>query len=600
MTLLSRYETLRRKEFEALTGIVDTLNRVDGLDAEQLDQARDALFHTDHPFLIVMLGGFNTGKSSILNALIGDQALGTGATPTTDRIILIRHGPAFQRLMTGDVDTVFHPSKLLEQVSLVDSPGMESIFKGHDEITRRFLHRADAVFLVMLATQAMSQANAEYLKSLRAYGKRIIILINQVDLLDEAERKQLHEFVVTQARQYMETEPEVWLTSAKMAQQARQSNPRDPKLWEESGFGQIERFILQTLSDAERVRGKLETPLQIVRNVSAKALTQIRDEQNALSTYRKSAQNVRAQIDQGIGEQRKAVDVALNEMGSLFDETGKRGTGAIREVFQLNRAPRLTGGGLLSLVGLGALTRSFGAKTPAKTAFETAKVAEPLERLPALVENLAPRLEGRDVQDTDDLVAYTRKELTTLPESLRGKLVGNPQIQRTYERTLIPAVKPALENLTTRARAIEFERIDRTMQSTVTLLAIYEIVIVVLAVLSAVSFGGSTDGGRWIVLVLGTLGLMALGLLFIPLRGVLMANAYKARIEAIKQDFQSQLRRAAEAQIAYGQQMRTDAVTPFLRLVDSQTGQADKLKSDLERGQQTLSTLERELATLRE
>jgi hypothetical protein len=154
--------------------------------------------------------------------------------------------------------------------------------------------------------------------------------------------------------------------------------------------------------------------------------------------------------------------------------------------------------------------------------------------------------------------------------------------------------------LITRANSVEFDRIDRAMQSTVTLLAIYEIIIVVLAVLSAVSMGGSTDGGRWIVLVLGTLGLMALGLLFIPVRGVLMANGYKARMQAIKQDFQSQLRRAADAQIAYGQQMRTDAVTPFLRLVDSQTGQADKIKAELERGQQTLSGLERDLAALRD
>jgi GTP-binding protein EngB required for normal cell division len=599
LTLLSRYETLRRKEFEALTPIVDTLNRVDLVDPALLDQARDALFHADHPYLIVLLGGFNTGKSSILNALIGDQALGTGATPTTDRIILLRHGTTFQRLMTGEVDTVFHPSKLLEQVSLVDSPGLESIFKGHDEITRRFLHRADAVFLVMLATQAMSQSNVEYLQSLRAYGKRIIILINQIDLLDDAERAQLHEFVLAQARQHLETEPEVWLTSAKLAQQARETTPRDPQLWEASGFGQIERFILQTLDDAERVRGKLETPLQIIRNVSAKALAQVRDEQNALSNYRKSAQNVRAQIDQGIAAQRNTVDATATEIGGLFDQVAERGAGAIREVFQLGRAPRLTGGGLLSLVGLGAITRSFGGKTPAKSAFESAKVAEPLERLPALVENLAPRLEGRDVQDTDDLVSYTKKELQTLPEGLRGKLVGSPQVQRTYERTLIPAVRPALDSLITRANAAEFERIDRAMQSTVTLLAIYEIVVFVLAILTAVSFGGGTDGGRWVVLVLGTLGLMALGLLFIPVRGVLMANAYKARIAGIKQDFQSQLRRAADAQIAFGQQMRTDAVTPFLRLVDAQTGQVDMLKTELERGQQTLSTLERELTALR-
>ena len=47
------------------------------------------------------------------------------------------------------------------------TPGLESVFQKHEDITRRFLHRSDTVLLVMLATQAMSAHNVEYLKILK-------------------------------------------------------------------------------------------------------------------------------------------------------------------------------------------------------------------------------------------------------------------------------------------------------------------------------------------------------------------------------------------------------------------------------------------------
>jgi ribosome biogenesis GTPase A len=138
-SLLTRYDNLRRKQREVLTATVDTLGKVDGLPEEQLAQARDALFHADHPYLCVLVGAFNTGKSSLINALIGAPVLSVGATPTTNRIAILRYGEALQTLAGGDSDTVFHPSPLLQRVSFVDTPGLDSVFKGHDEATRAFL-----------------------------------------------------------------------------------------------------------------------------------------------------------------------------------------------------------------------------------------------------------------------------------------------------------------------------------------------------------------------------------------------------------------------------------------------------------------------------
>src|SRR5689334_10544220 len=208
-----------------------------------MDQARDALFHADHPFLIVLVGAFNAGKSSIINALIGQPVLDVGATPTTTKIAILRHGPDVQRLQAGEVETVFNPSPLLERVSLVDTPGLESIFKQHDQVTQRFLHRADIVLLVMPATQAMSAHNVEYMQSLRTYGKRVIVVINQIDALDAEEQKTLKEFVAEQSKLNLGFVPPIWMVSAKLALEAQQTAPRNGEIWQASGFEQVEQYI---------------------------------------------------------------------------------------------------------------------------------------------------------------------------------------------------------------------------------------------------------------------------------------------------------------------------------------------------------------------
>ncbi len=348
-SLLSRYETLRRKEYERLTALLDTLGHIDGLPPDQLDQARDALFHADHPFLVVLIGPFNSGKSSIINALIGERVLDVGATPTTSKIAILRHGEDVQRLQSGEVETVFYPAPLLERVSLVDTPGLESVFTAHDEVTRRFLHRADVVLLVMLATQAMSASNVEYLQSLRAYGKRMIMVINQIDAVEPEEQKPLRDFVADQSKLGLGFVPPIWMVSSRQAAEATQSQPRNEELWKASGFDEIERFLDETVSDAARVRQKLETSLQIARNVITVGVAKVREQQNALADYRRSVQNVKGQMDAATREQESTARQTIQEVSQTFAESIRRGREAIHDIFQVSRAVALAIGGITEL-----------------------------------------------------------------------------------------------------------------------------------------------------------------------------------------------------------------------------------------------------------
>lgn len=64
---------------------------------EEVGLLRDALKQLDQPFLVVVVGEFNSGKSTVINALLGKRFLAEGILPTTNEISVLkfRSGTAF-------------------------------------------------------------------------------------------------------------------------------------------------------------------------------------------------------------------------------------------------------------------------------------------------------------------------------------------------------------------------------------------------------------------------------------------------------------------------------------------------------------------------
>src|SRR5258708_39417810 len=116
-----------------------------------------------------------------------------------------------------------------------------------------------------------------------------------MDAGDGDEQKTLEAFSAEQSKASLGFTPPIWMVSARLALEAEQTSARDEALWKASGFNQLEQYITDALGDKARQRQKLETPLQIARNVLTVANAQVREQKNALSSYRRSVQNVKNQ-----------------------------------------------------------------------------------------------------------------------------------------------------------------------------------------------------------------------------------------------------------------------------------------------------------------
>jgi hypothetical protein len=171
----------------------------------------------DEPLLVAVLGEFNAGKSTLVNAIVGAPIAPTGVLPTTATLNVLRHGPVERvRVVTrdgtaheGGVDAlgallaaaerrggaesvdrveIAVPSPALARVWLLDTPGVNALDPAHERLARRAAARADVVLWVFSAAQAGKASEAAWLRPLLVEGRPLVAVVNKADRLTAAER----------------------------------------------------------------------------------------------------------------------------------------------------------------------------------------------------------------------------------------------------------------------------------------------------------------------------------------------------------------------------------------------------------------------------
>jgi len=214
---------------DAEPSLFDVLERVHGLLASRGELAELAVEvgrireDYDRPLLLTVMGEFNAGKSTFINALVGEPVAPMGITPTTATINVLKYGPerkvrvlhtsgtvkemAYEALgawlkglsRSAAVEVrqveILYPAEELTRVNLVDTPGFNSIVPEHETVARQFIERADAVVWLFDAGQPGKDTERKALLSVTERGKRVLGVLNKADRLDETALAAVLEYV---------------------------------------------------------------------------------------------------------------------------------------------------------------------------------------------------------------------------------------------------------------------------------------------------------------------------------------------------------------------------------------------------------------------
>lgn len=184
---------------------------------------------------VLIVGEFNTGKSSLVNSAMGEVLLPTGVTPTTSLLTSIEHGPfqvrvkpigakdlikidpgkkeaagygipdftfdwdGFRALLTDPKKIeqierveISHPAAPSE-ITIIDSPGINDIAKSRAEIVYGMIPNADMVLFVISALKPFAESERQFLEEKLLAGdlKKLLFVLNRIDEIDADEREEL-------------------------------------------------------------------------------------------------------------------------------------------------------------------------------------------------------------------------------------------------------------------------------------------------------------------------------------------------------------------------------------------------------------------------
>lgn len=567
-------ESTRRhlaEEREWLSRLQQALARFD-IAAEDRSALARSIAQLDRLFLLVVIGEFNAGKSAFINALAGARLLEEGVTPTTTTLQILEHGAAAgRRVETSGAVVIAAPVPLLEDLNIVDTPGTNAIFREHERLTSEFVPQADLVLFVTSADRPFTESERSFLEHIRNWGKKIVIILNKVDLIEtEADREQVLRFVGENAKGLLGAAPEIFAVSARSALRRKLGEPAAAVAGDR--FAELEHYIARTLDEKERLRLKLLNPIGTGLRLVQTTRATIAGRREVLGADLQAIEDIEGQLRIYRGDLSREFEFRLSEVDNILRQFENRGTMFFDETLRVGR--------IVDLLNKARMQREF----------ERDVVADVPQQIERQVQDLIDWMVASELRQWQAVTEHVNRR----SKAHEGRLLGGDQGAFQYDRQ-------KLINTVGRAATEAVENYDREREASAMAEGVRAAVAgAALAQAGALGLGAvvtalatTTAADVTGIVAAGTLAV--LGMFVIPSKRKRAKGQLRGRIERMRTDLMMGLRGQFQKEVDRSVRGVLEAVAPYTRFVRAENDKLTSIDRELEEIGGHLGQIRREI-----
>lgn len=325
---MGTYQELKEALERQLTRLTQLPEIPKGTLHNLLDKLRQNRFH------LVVMGAFKRGKSTLINALLGEALLPTAIVPLTSVVTILTYGEQVRievRFQDGttrlisppelvdyitergnpgnrkgvrEVEITYPSDYLRDGVCIIDTPGVGSIYSHNTDVAYNYLPYVDAAVFVVTVDPPLSAAEHEFLRDIREYVHKLFFVLNKIDYVDEPERQEALEFTRQILQADLETEQvNIFPLSARMALEGKHNG--HPELLSLSHLPEFEAHLRDFLY---REKGQV-----LLVSCLSGALKAITDSTLALKVERQAAALPVAELEAKISQFHRELEGLVKE-----------------------------------------------------------------------------------------------------------------------------------------------------------------------------------------------------------------------------------------------------------------------------------------------
>lgn len=558
-TLLQRERSIAVELQKCLTGFEGA-----EVHATTLQQVLATL---DDLFLLVIVGEFNAGKSACINALLHDNVVEEGVTPTTYQIAVLRYGSQKEQSVTSQgIQEIQYPADFLHDISIVDTPGVNAVLREHEQLTEEFVPRSDLILFVTSVDRPFTQSERLFLERIRQWGKKVIILLNKIDMLRSPQDLQkVIAFVRDNCQQLLGFQPQIIPLSALLAQQSRTAIGHQAiELWERSRFGVLEDFLFFTLDEQERIRLKLLSPLGVMQRLLSEAKQSVQQRSNLLAEDERTVSTIEEQLKLYREDMERDFTHRLSDIENIILTMRTRGDQFLDDTIRIGRVLDLIQGQRV------------------REEFERNVVGDSATRIDQTVQDLIDWLVEHEHRFWQDVMQYLDKRRKDSIISIQGNeaMIGSVTRQFDYDRrTLLQSVaRSAATVVQTYDRQAEADQLSQDLRVSVTQ--------------AAIAGAGGIGLGAAIVAFVGTAAadvsgilagmvLLSLGLYILPARRRSAKKAFDNKMEELRTRLHAAMNEQFQKELNQTLSRVQDAIAPYTRFIRSEQHKTELMQAQI-------------------